>query len=184
MRIQVDRLERLMENLLTLGRPIRKSSMQPTMVREMIDEAIDIWNTRIDQRTQSVAAYIDPQVGGNTVLVDDGTMQQVIANLLDNANEHSPDDTGVEMRVEKAAERLVRIRVIDKGPGVSPEILRRIFEPFYTTRKAGTGLGLSIVHHVVDSHGGTVRLYNNDPGPGVTAEILLPLVVRRSTKSS
>lgn len=178
MRTQVQRLERLMGNLLTLGRPIKKTTMQPMTVKALSDEAVDMWRNDDETEVPPLEEAIDPQVASRAVLVDGGTMQQAIVNLLRNAREYSPDGAVIQLRVESVENRRVRIRVIDAGPGMTAGNLHRAFEPFYTTRKAGTGLGLSIVQHVVVSHGGTVVLYNNKPDPGLTAEIRLPLVGR------
>jgi signal transduction histidine kinase len=57
---------------------------------------------------------------------------------------------------------------------VSPEVIDRMFNPFFTTRATGTGLGLAIVHRIVDAHGGRVSVRNNSGGPGATFAILLP----------
>lgn len=74
--------------------------------------------------------------------------------------------------------RMVALTVRDTGPGVPPEALRRVFNPFFTTRAAGTGLGLAIVHRIVDAHGGRVNVRNGAPAPGgpggAIVEILLP----------
>jgi two-component system sensor histidine kinase PilS (NtrC family) len=67
----------------------------------------------------------------------------------------------------------VRIRVIDDGPGIDPEDLPRIFDPFYTRRPGGSGLGLSIAHRAVQAHGGAL-LASSIPGEGATFAIVLP----------
>ena len=64
------------------------------------------------------------------------------------------------------------MRVIDDGPGVEPELLDRIFNPFFTTRDQGTGLGLAIVHRIVEAHDGTISVTNRQPG--AVFEIRLP----------
>ncbi len=73
---------------------------------------------------------------------------------------------------------MVAISVADTGPGISREVLERMFNPFFTTRAAGTGLGLSIVHRIVDAHRGLVRVRNRDgaEGTGAVVEMLLPVV--------
>ena len=70
----------------------------------------------------------------------------------------------------------VAVRVIDKGKGIPPELVDRVFEPFFTTRKGGTGLGMSIVKHIVEMHQGLILLSNNAPPPGLTVEVRLPVV--------
>ncbi len=68
----------------------------------------------------------------------------------------------------------VRLLVRDRGAGIPPETLPRVFEPFFTTRANGTGLGLTLVKSIVEGHGGEVALWNNEPPPGLTFEVLLP----------
>lgn len=89
----------------------------------------------------------------------------------------------IEARKEISGRPMEAVAVIvrDTGPGVTPEIVARMFNPFFTTRGAGTGLGLSIVHRIVDAHGGLVRVRNNRdwPGaspdaPGASVELVLP----------
>ncbi|MBD3316572.1 MAG: GHKL domain-containing protein, partial [Chitinivibrionales bacterium] len=179
MRSQVERLELLMKNLLTLGRPVKKSSMKRMTVQTLVDGSVDVWKARRDS-IPSLRVRIDPTVATKTMLVDCGTMQQVIVNLLDNAGEHATTNDDIELYAESAGKRKVRIRVVDTGAGIPPENYSRVFEPFYTTRKAGTGLGLSIVQHIVTCHGGTTKLYNNEQGPGLTAEVCLPLTGQNS----
>jgi K+-sensing histidine kinase KdpD len=67
----------------------------------------------------------------------------------------------------------VRIRVVDDGPGIEPEDVGRIFDPFYTRRQGGSGMGLAIAHRAVQAHGGAL-LVTSTPGTGATFVIVLP----------
>jgi signal transduction histidine kinase len=73
--------------------------------------------------------------------------------------------------------------ISDEGPGISSDLMNRVFDPFFTTRKGGTGLGLSIVKHIVENHNGTISLINNTPAPGVTVKICLPLTIDSNVSS-
>jgi signal transduction histidine kinase len=68
------------------------------------------------------------------------------------------------------------MRVVDRGAGIAADILPRVFDTFFTTRRGGTGLGLAIVKHIIEKHGGSISLVNNDPPPGCTVTVALPVL--------
>ena len=102
-----------------------------------------------------------------------GAIRDALLNLLVNAAE-SGQGSGV-IRVEAAATREgLRIRVEDRGSGIEPNDLARVFVPFFTTKVGGNGLGLSIVRRIVETHHGRVRIENR-AGGGVRVTLILPL---------
>jgi two-component system NtrC family sensor kinase len=105
---------------------------------------------------------------------DADQLEQVMINLLTNAIQASPFEGDVRINVQEQAEQ-VCIQVLDQGEGLDDDTLMRAFEPFFTTKLVGqgSGLGLSISHGIVQSHGGSLRLNNNDGG-GAMAEMCLP----------
>ena len=79
-------------------------------------------------------------------------------------------------RARATTRPMIALSVRDTGPGISPEVAGRMFNPFFTTRAAGTGLGLAIVHRIADAHGGRVSVQSATSGPtGAIAEILIPV---------
>ncbi len=112
------------------------------------------------------------------VLADQGRLEQVLINLVDNAVKYTPPGGRVALSVGDE-EEFVRIAVRDTGPGIPPESIPRLFERFYrvdagrSRDEGGTGLGLAIVKHIVLLHGGTVRVSNNPDGPGATFSFTL-----------
>lgn len=168
-RTQVGRLSQLMRELLELGRPAEESRMQEESLSQLCASAIHLWK----QSTQAAAHQIRfelPEQDNLHIIVDGARIQQIILNLLDNAAQHSPPGSEICVNAfEKTGD--VHLCVTDKGAGVSPENVPRLFEPFFTTRRSGIGLGLSLVKHIVETQGGHVVLYNNDPLPGCTVEI-------------
>lgn len=104
------------------------------------------------------------------VLADQGRLEQVFINLLDNAVKYTPGSGRVTVAVTDG-EGAVTVRVSDTGPGIPPQSLPRIFERFYRVDTArsrdqgGTGLGLSIVKHIVQLHGGSISV-ESTPGKG------------------
>ena len=111
------------------------------------------------------------------VMADRDQMVQVLTNLvqngLDAASAVRPDPR-VVVTIDLAGEGKVRIVVRDNGPGVPPEILPRLFEPYATSKEKGTGLGLAIVHRMVFEHGGEI-MYREATKGGAVFEILLPI---------
>ncbi len=103
-----------------------------------------------------------------------GRLQQAVLNLLMNAAEALPGGGEIRLEMDREGECL-RIRVTDNGVGIPPEILPRIFEPFFTARQGGkgTGLGLSVVRQIVDEHRGRIEV-ESVPGSGSTFTLLLP----------
>ncbi|UCV04227.1 ATP-binding protein [Dechloromonas denitrificans] len=110
-------------------------------------------------------------------------INQVVMNLLTNAA-HAIEERGTITVRSGCDERWAWIEVADNGKGMTPAALRRIFEPFYTTKAVGkgTGLGLSLAYDIVRKHGGRIEV-SSDPGAGSTFRVLLPLAGIASEKS-
>lgn len=132
-------------------------------------------------RVLAAAKNIDIVVGGDegaTVWGDFDRLVVAVNNLLSNAVQYSPENSRVGIGVSNADDR-VEIVITDQGPGMSTEEAERVFERFYRTDQArsrttgGTGLGLSIVKHIVNHHGGDVKVWSL-PGQGSSFTIRLP----------
>jgi CheY-like chemotaxis protein len=114
-----------------------------------------------------------------TILVDPVQLQGALANILANARDATPPGSVIVIdlaRVERVSGPSCRIAVVDRGEGMSDEVLRHAMEPFFTTREPGhgLGLGLTIARMVAESHGGCLEL-DSRPGIGTTVSVLLPL---------
>jgi signal transduction histidine kinase len=148
---------------------------------------------RIDREAQGVdLRTIAPE--GLSVLVDPDRLGQVFVNLLRNAADAMDGEGAITVRaepVERDGRRWVSIRVQDEGPGITPDVLSRLFEPFVSTRldARGTGLGLAVSEGIIREHGGVIlarNLANEPQGPspegaepanrrqGAEFEIVLP----------
>lgn len=141
---------------------------------ELAESALRLCRTEILERAQLSFERDDaPAIQGDPV-----QLGQVLLNLLINAAQAiepgCPAKNRVRLRVG-AREGRALIEVSDTGRGIPPELLPRIFDPFFSTRLAegGTGLGLSIVREIVDRHGGTIDV-RSEPGAGTTVSVLLP----------
>ena len=174
-RKQVSRLSLLMEDLLALGRPVKEEHKTDVQLISLVSEAFAPWKQALPESGVHMQLRIAEAAGKAKIRADVARFDQVFVNLLENALQHSPPSGDISLVVLPPENDRVRIQVIDKGCGIPFENASRVFEPFFTTRKSGTGLGLSIVKHIVESHGGAINVINNDPPPGLTVEINLPL---------
>ncbi len=169
---QVRRLKALMNDLLLLGKPLHPSEFHPVSLSEVLRPAVE--QAVLGRGGEAVAVEIrqDPEdlrVHGAPL-----RLQQVFVNLIQNALHFSAE--GVPIRVTTSSEGgQAVVSVEDRGSGIAPEIVPRLFEPFSSGRKGGTGLGLAIAKRTVEAHGGTLSAANNLPGPGATFTVRLPL---------
>lgn len=174
-RTQVNRLSLLMNDLLALGKPIPTSNLHPVPLNELCHDTISIWQQSATGADCPVS-FKSHISDGATVLVDGIKLQQALFNLLENASQHSPARSSIAVSLTTIPSReMACIRISDAGNGIPPAQLDRVFEPFYSNRKGGTGLGLALVKHFIENMGGTVHLWNNDPPPGCSVEICVPL---------
>jgi signal transduction histidine kinase len=169
---QVERLSLLMQELLDLGKPISSKDASLVSIPLLCKKSIDLWNQTDPEKRTVQFINTTPDEDG-LIKGDYHKIQQVIVNLLDNASQHSSSTSPIMIRFYRY-NSTCHIDIIDYGCGIRKEIHSKIFNPFFTTRAKGTGLGLSIVKNIIDIHGGSIELYNNEPPPGVTAAICLP----------
>lgn len=128
--------------------------MDQATVAEPVNLSLNLGNTvtvlKAKARAKSIGVSVNVAPDLPCVLGFVGELNQIWANLIDNALDAAPQGGRVEVTANRERERVV-VRVVDDGPGISPEILSRIFEPFFTTKSvgSGTGLGLDIVRRLV-----------------------------------
>ncbi|HEX3019631.1 MAG TPA: ATP-binding protein [Chitinispirillaceae bacterium] len=180
----VERLTRLMQDLLELGKPIERSKVMIINFSDLIKESVALWKSSGNHSGHHVEIQMSELEDEIKIKGDPLKLQQVFMNILENASQHSPKGTIINLCIQKES-KIVKILICDQGSGIKDDDLKRIFEPFFTTRKKGTGLGLAIVKHILEVHNGTVAIRNSNPGPGCTVEIELPLYqIRKTGKSS
>ena len=183
----VDRIDTIVRDVLRFA---KDTTLHPQRVSvdELVDQALESCRSSLGATDLTIVREGDP----DRLEVDTTLMAQALANVIRNAAEAmdgSPSDTRViSISTRRERRRLptggraehVVIGVRDHGPGISPDVLERMFNPFFTTRRTGTGLGLAIVHRIVEAHGGHVVVFNSKEG-GATVELCLPPSNSRST---
>ena len=174
-----ERLAALLNDLLSLSEmesPDFSFILQPLPIDGTILKACSTLKSRAEAKDQTITT--EGLDSGISVIADQGRLEQVLVNLVDNAVKYS--SAGGEIRIS-AIEKgdFVRFSVSDTGLGIPTACIPRLFERFYrvdagrSRKEGGTGLGLAIVKHIVQLHGGTVWAENNPGGAGATFSFTL-----------
>ena len=173
-----NRLDLLIQDLLTISALESekiKLNLQPVELRSLAGKVLTDLHAKAENK--NVELFNDvPELTANG---DVNRLDQVIANLVDNAIKYGRAEGSVHVGGKKRDDGALEIFVRDDGPGIPPEAIDRVFERFYRVDKArsrdqgGTGLGLSIVKHIVQAHGGEVRV-ESEPGKGATFFFTVP----------
>jgi signal transduction histidine kinase len=178
---QVRHLVRLVDDLLDISR-ITRGKIE--LRRERVEVAVvalrglETASPLLEQRRQALDFQVPPE--GLEVDGDPDRLAQVVANLITNASKYSEPGTKIVVAAERSGSD-VRLRVVDHGIGIAPELLGPIFDMFFQQAQAldrskgGLGLGLTIVRSLVELHGGTVKASSEGPGRGSEFIVTLPL---------
>ena len=175
-----NRLDLLIQDLLTISALESekiKLNLQPVKIRALAEKVLTDLNAKAENKNVELVNEL-PELTANG---DVNRLDQVLANLVDNAIKYGRAQGRVIVGGKKRDDGALEIFVRDDGPGIPPEAIDRVFERFYRVDKArsrdqgGTGLGLSIVKHIVQAHGGEVRV-ESEPGKGATFFLTLPEV--------
>ena len=164
-------LDRLVSDVLAFAGDVALACRE-VAVATLVSEAVDLTAAAIERH--QIDLHVDVSPAELNVWADPEQLRQVVGNLLLNAVQAVGDHGRVDVRARWLdTESAVEITVADDGPGIAPELLDRVFNPFFTTRDAGTGLGLAIVHRIVESHAGSV-VAGNRPTGGAVFRVTLP----------
>lgn len=155
-----DRLHRMIDNLLVLARmeASQKIEREPELVRHIVEAVLAEHRKRFPRRQVelTVSAPVTP------VLLHRPYFEQVLRNLLSNAEKYGSPDEPIEVRIERRHQRII-VTVLDRGPGIAPDEAKQIFTPFYRSprtahRTAGVGIGLVVCQRLVEAQGGTISV--------------------------
>jgi PAS domain S-box-containing protein len=174
----VGRARDLTQQLLTFskgGAPIKKATSMEQIVMDSASFVLRGSNVKCEF---NVADQV------RTVEADEGQMNQVINNLVINADQSMPEGGTINIRIENITVgqkdimaikegRYVKISIEDQGVGISKEYLQKIFDPFFTTKQKGSGLGLAIVYSIINKHDGYIDV-ESKVGFGTTFHVYIP----------
>jgi len=186
LRRNLDRIVGLTMNMLAFGRKL-ELNLELARINTIIEECVQLVEVQTKEKKIAVLVDTDPEMP--PIAVDPSLIHQAVMNLIVNAVEAVENETGaVTVRVvfkearplmdpkrpNATAPAHVEINIVDNGPGIPPEKLAWIFEPFNTTKGIrGTGLGLAVTKRIIYEHRGRIRV-QSAPGQGTTFRVLLP----------
>jgi len=166
---EIDRLDKVIKALLDFGRP-SKPTFVPVDVGDVLRDVV-LFTNRFAKQAE---VHIEEDLAGGLpgVEADPDQLKQVFLNLVTNAVQVMGDDGGTITIHTRLNGDFVEVTVGDTGPGIAPENISRVFDPFFSTRSDGTGLGLTMVHRIIDDHDGHIEV---ESGPsGTVFRVSLP----------
>jgi PAS domain S-box-containing protein len=182
-----DRAKDLVGQILAFSRQ-SKSVKTAVNIGGVVQEAIKLIRATVPT---TIEIQQEIQTNQGAVIADETQIHQVVMNLCTNAYQSMADEGGllqiklgsITIRIQDSPMfsgiqpgEYIKLAISDTGPGIDPNIIDRIFDPYFTTKQAGegTGMGLSTVHGIVRDHGGSIKVYS-EPGVGTTFQVLLPV---------
>jgi len=178
MRELAEKSEKIIRNILLTDKARTEIADDvPLDVRDLITSVVDEYRMQISEKDLALEVALPFEQA--VILGNKAQMREAIANLITNAIKYTPAKGTVEIKLEKADDKVV-FEVIDNGYGIPQDLQKRLFEPFYraasieTRSISGTGLGLHLVKNIVERHNGTVH-YKSTYGEGSNFGFELPL---------
>jgi two-component system nitrogen regulation sensor histidine kinase NtrY len=165
-------LARFIGNYRQLSRlsPPDKKEVQ---MSDIIDEITQLHKTQC--ASKGITCSIRPGPDQLKVMADESQVKQVLINLVKNAMEALEDIPGPRLDISvKRILNFVSVEISDNGSGIPPEVLEKIFVPFFTTKPEGSGIGLSLSRQIIRNHGGQISVVSEE-GKGTTFKVALPV---------
>ena len=164
LRDEIGRLTILMEELLEYGKPFR-GELYLVSIDEMVSRSVRACLPKADLAKINLQADVEESLP--KIRIDRRRLSKVFVNLIENAIQHSPQQSMVHIEASLIADgghEWVQCAIKDSGTGISDDDLPKIFEPFFSKRRGGTGLGLAIAQRIMQEHGGKLIAGNNPEG--------------------
>lgn len=167
---ELSRIEIILSELLMLAKPQQTASMQTLDLKKIISEVTALLETQAN--LNGILMNTSEIEEGLLMNGDQNQLKQVFINLIKNAVESMPDGGKVDITA-KAERDGIHVTIRDEGVGIPESVMKRIGEPFLTTKEKGTGLGLMVTFNILENHNGTIRV-DSHPEKGTVFHIMFP----------
>ena len=181
---EVDRVNRIIEMLLDISRPVTLRAV-PLNLHQLLERVALLSEEMAGQRGVQIVRRYDPSLP--PILADEDRILQVFHNLVRNAVEAmtsggrltlvtrlSMNPLFAKVDLGRGQRTMAEIQVIDEGPGIPAATRSRLFTPFFTTKDRGLGLGLALCHRIIEEHRGAIQIAS-EPGKGTAVSCFLPV---------
>ncbi|RDU36771.1 two-component sensor histidine kinase [Neobacillus piezotolerans] len=167
---EIDRLTTIVDDLMILGKP-KSASFTKIDLKEMIDYGLSI----AMQFARGTRITFIKEFDANPALIkgDEKQLKQVIINLVKNSIESMAEEGTIKISLRSFDENQIVLSIADEGYGIPEEHIKKLCDPFFTTKKDGTGLGLMVTNQIVMDHGGKIEI-QSEINTGTKIDILLP----------
>ena len=167
---EVRRLEEIVQDFLRLTRGYDLHP-EPTDLNALLRELLEFIEPEAKKERVAIREFLDPALP--RVTLDRQAIRQVFLNLLVNARQAMPSGGDLIVRTAADGEHAL-VEVTDTGVGMSPEVLERCFDAYFSTKKGGTGLGLPTARRILEEHSGSIEV-RSEPGRGTKFTVCLPV---------
>lgn len=167
---ELDRIEFIVEEFLRLAKP-QESNFSVKDITLIINHVTTLLQSQANMMNVRVIANLPEHLP--QVYCDENQIKQVFLNVLKNAMEAMESGGNIVIMIERPVVYKMKITIKDDGPGIPNDILHKIGQPFFTTKKTGTGLGIMICKRIIQNHSGEFDISSQE-GEGTTISITLP----------
>jgi signal transduction histidine kinase len=167
---EIDRLSDITETYLRLVR-LPRPKLEREDLGSLVTAVMEFARAELSMAGITLEVGVDP--GLSDVAADENQIRQALLNLVRNAREAMTRGGRLQVQVTAGGAGQLRVTIADTGPGIAPEHLGKIFDPFFSTKEKGTGLGLAVVQQIMAEHGGRVEATSGSHG-GTVFAISLP----------
>jgi len=180
---EVDRIDRLVKRMMDLTRPALKD-FEPTNIHQVLEEILTLEQETLERKEGVFVQIYDPSLP--TIKANKDELKQAFLNLIKNAVEASPKggqvristlyntDYGFRKKQDTLSPHNIIVKIIDSGPGMTDATMKKLFTPFFTTKKRGTGLGMTISLNIVENHNGKIKIASKE-NIGTVVQVFFPV---------
>jgi PAS domain S-box-containing protein len=168
---EINQIEEIIQEFLEFAN-LQTSRMEKVDLKILLKQVFKLIYSQSSQRNIEIVQEYELDLP--KLLCDGKQIKQVFIHILQNAIEAMPNGGLIHVNVKRPSSDQINVRFIDQGYGISKERIRKIGEPFYSTKEKGTGLGLMISHKIVQEYGGTLEI-KSEVNKGTIFDVMLPI---------